>query len=465
MFFSDLDSSQKYKGGEITMYIANGNPDIAHTVGNATYIMTEYIKGLFPRGFFKYVHIGTRMAYREFMINDNKIRSSLIKKVRPILVVRPRPIFFDDDIFMARTNLTSPVYSTENNPDRSNYIRCFRDDEHDITLSYMMNRMRVQFSVMMLFDTEIQQQNLYVQLRNRFIPDRPYWSKLAMEILVPKNFMKYISELSGVPIYDPETGSVRHFLNYLMAHSNKYFTYKQNTGTQDDEFFLYYPLTMELVFSDFDFSEPGRKGHTTEPASITFTFTSEFNTIGMYQLSTEKDNKVLSANSVTIMDESNNGTNIIPMFTVQNIFRSEDKDGFKLFFTNIFTVDPDLPKEVPDIIDLSPLLKDQDISEIVKYYDEHGMDYSTLFHFIIMKNNERMNGDKSKGKLDYIFDMKKKRILLYNKSGNASYRLLAYVNNLQIMTIMNSINNLENTAYETEEQQNPKRKVLQDDNS
>jgi hypothetical protein len=82
-----------------------------------------------------------------------------------------------------------------------------------------------------------------------------------------------------------------------------------------------------------------------------------------------------------------------------------------------------------------------------------------------MKNNERMNGDKSKGKLDYIFDMKKKRILLYNKSENASYRLLAYVNNLQIMTIMNSINNLENTAYETEEQQNPKRKVLQDDNS
>jgi hypothetical protein len=250
-----------------------------------------------------------------------------------------------------------------------------------------------------------------------------------------------------------------------MAHSNKYFTYKQNSGTQDDEFFLYYPLNMELVFSDFDFSEANKKGHVNEPASITFTFTSEFNTIGMYQLSTEKDNKVLSANSVTIMDESNNGTNIIPMFTVQNIFRSEDKDGFKLFFTNIFTVDPDLPKEVPDIIDLSPLLKDQDISEIVKYYDEHGMDYSTLFHFIIMKNNERMNGDKSKGKLDYIFDMKKKRILLYNKSENASYRLLAYVNNLQIMTIMNSINNLENTAYETEEQQNPKRKVLQDDNS
>jgi hypothetical protein len=209
------------------MYVAKGNTDIAHTIGNATYIMTEYLKGLFARDFFNYVHIGTRMAYREFMINDGKLRNGLIKKIRPILVVRPRPVIFDDDIFMAGSNLISPVYSTEANPDRSNYIRCFRDDEHDITLSYMMNRMRVQFSVMMMFDTDIQQQNVYVQLRNRFIQDRPYWSKLAMEILVPKTFMEYISKLSGVPIYD-ENGSVRHFLNYLMAHSNKYFTYKQN---------------------------------------------------------------------------------------------------------------------------------------------------------------------------------------------------------------------------------------------
>jgi hypothetical protein len=79
-----------------------------------------------------------------------------------------------------------------------------------------------------------------------------------------------------------------------------------------------------------------------------------------------------------------------------------------------------------------------------------------------MKNNTKLNGDRNKGKLDYLLQMDKKRILLFNKNPNATYRFLAYVNNLQIMTIMNSINNLENT-YESEEQQNPSRKVLRDD--
>jgi hypothetical protein len=164
------------------------------------------------------------------------------------------------------------------------------------------------------------------------------------------------------------------------------------------------------------------------------------------------------------MNINNDGTSIIPMFTVQDIFRSEDKDGYKLFYTNIFSIEPDLPRERPDIIDLNPIFKDQDVKDILDYYDKHGMDYSTLFNFIIMKNNEMLNGDRKKGKLDYILDMDKRRILLYNKSETATYRFLAYVNNLQIMTIMNSINNLENTAYETTDQQNPTRRVLRDDN-
>lgn len=451
------------------MYIANGNPDIAHTMGNATYIMTEFIKDLFPRDFFRYVHIGTTIAYREFMQHENLLRPAMMKKVRPILVVRPKPIFFDDDIFMARTNLTWPIMSTENNPDRSNYIKVFRDDKNDITLSYMMNRMRVQFSSLLMFDTEIQQQNIYLQLRNRFIPDRPYWKKVSMEIMIPKNFIQYISKLSGVPIHDPETGSVRPFLEYFMAHSNKYITYKQNAGTNNDEFFVYYPLTMELVFSDFDISDPNKKGQVTEWAGISFTFTSEFNTIGMYQLSTERDDTELRANAEVKIDSTvNAGMHIVPMFTVNNLFRAEDENGYRLFFTNMFAIDPDLKPHEPDIIDLHPVFKDtkNDFSEVLEYYDKNGLDWHTLFHFIIMKNSDCLNDDKRKGKVDYVVDMDKRRILLFNKNENATYRFVAYVNNQQILSVMNTLHNYEK-SYESEGQENPNRqkRVLRDDDS
>jgi hypothetical protein len=186
----------------------------------------------------------------------------------------------------------------------------------------------------------------------------------------------------------------------------------------------------------------------------------------MYQLSTEKDNKVLNANSVIQMDTIH-GTTIVPMFTVQNIFRSEDKDGFKLFFTNIFEIDPDVPKDEPDIIDLNPIFKDGEIKDIVEYYEKNGLHYDTLFHFIIMKGNDKLNDDPGNGPVDFKLDMAKRRILLYNKSRHVSYRFLAYVNNLQIMTIFNSINNL-GEAYESEGQENPthrKKVVLRDKNS
>ena len=104
------------------MYQAQCNPNVSHTTGNALFIMTEFLKSQFEQDFFNYVHIGTRIAYKEFMLQEAKIRSTIIKKQRPILVVRPRPVFFDDDFFMARSPWTSPIFSTINDKDSSNFF-------------------------------------------------------------------------------------------------------------------------------------------------------------------------------------------------------------------------------------------------------------------------------------------------------------------------------------------------------
>ena len=432
------------------MYAALANTNIAHTIGNVTFIMVEYLRSLFPENFFNYVHLGTRIAYKEFMQEEAQIRGGFIKKSRPILVVRPRPILFDDDIFLARSPWMYPIIGTANNPDRSEYIRCFRDNEKDITLSYKLNRMRVQCLVTLMFDTDIQQQNIYLQLRNRFDSDRPYWMKTATEILIPFGIMETISKLADIPIYHPESGTPRIFLNYLMAHANKYFTYKKNSGTQQDDFFLYYPETIECVFTDFNLEDANRKGQTNENSNITFTFTTEFNTIAMYQLSTETDNEMLKANEVVHMDTSS-GISYIPMYTMNNVFRTENKDGFKLFFTNIFNTDPEIPREEPDILDLSNIFKDSALDEIIEYYNKNGMAYETLFDFVMMKNNKMLNHDKAKPPIDYELDLDHQRILIWNKSKTATYRLLIYVNNLKIMELSNIISDLKN-SYESEAQ-------------
>lgn len=423
------------------MYQVQLNPNITHTIGNGLFIMTEYIKSLFEQDFFSYVHIGSRIAYKEFMRQEAMIRSQIIKKRRPILVIRPRPIFFDDDIFMARSAWTTPINNTMFDKDTSNYIALFRDDKHDISISYMMNRMRIQTLCTIMVETEIQQQNIYNALRNQFVDNRIYWMKNAMEINVPPQIINLVSELSGVPVHDPETGLTRKFLNYLMSNANRYFTYKKDSATGNEEFFVYYPLTMELVFTDWSLEDLEKKNMVSENASINFTFTTEFNTIGSYQISTERDDSVLRANTVITTDAT--GTVAYPMFTVDNLFRETNKDGYKLFYTNIFNIDPEVKREDPDILDLSPVFRDSDLKEILRYMDNHGTDYNILFNFIIMKNNKMLNSDRKKGKVDYIVDLHKQRILIYNKTKNATYRLVIYLNNLYILKIMNEINEFE----------------------
>lgn len=423
------------------MYQVQLNPNITHTIGNGLFIMTEYIKSLFEQDFFSYVHIGSRIAYKEFMRQEAMIRSQIIKKRRPILVIRPRPIFFDDDIFMARSAWTTPINNTMFDKDTSNYIALFRDDKNDISISYMMNRMRIQTLCTIMVETEIQQQNIYNALRNQFVDNRIYWMKNAMEINVPPQIINLVSELSGVPVHDPETGLTRKFLNYLMSNANRYFTYKKDSATGNEEFFVYYPLTMELVFTDWSLEDLEKKNMVSENASINFTFTTEFNTIGSYQISTERDDSVLRANTVITTDAT--GTVAYPMFTVDNLFRETNKDGYKLFYTNIFNIDPEVKREDPDILDLSPVFRDSDLKEILRYMDNHGTDYNILFNFIIMKNNKMLNSDRKKGKVDYIIDLHKQRILIYNKTKNATYRLVIYLNNLYILKIMNEINEFE----------------------
>ena len=59
-----------------------------------------------------------------------------------------------------------------------------------------------------------------------------------------------------------------------------------------------------------------------------------------------------------------------------------------------------------------------------------------------MKNNQKLNSDPSKGKIDYVVDLANKEIKIYNKNSKCTYRLLIYINNLYIMTLMNTISEM-----------------------
>ena len=297
-----------------------------------------------------------------------------------------------------------------------------------------MNRIRVPIGITMMFDTECQQRNVFSYLLNMFNDGQVYRMNTALEVYVPQYCIDTISEISGVPIRN-QAGTVRDFLNYLTMNSNKNFTFKENTANSKEAFFLYYPLTMEYVFTDFNADELVRKGDVSDNATISFTLNTEFNTVGMYQISTERDDVKLKANAVVDFN-STDGIQVLPHFTVTNLFDEVDKNGWKMFYSNMFEVDGDLPPKEPDILDLSSVFKESSLQEVLDYHEKHGISNDILFNFIIMKNNTRLNNNRSVGKLDYVTDLPNQRILIYNKNSSSTYRIVIYVNNLYINQLM-----------------------------
>ena len=111
----------------------------------------------------------------------------------------------------------------------------------------------------------------------------------------------------------------------------------------------------------------------------------------------------------------------------------------------MFQIEEDLEPKEPDILDLSKLLGDSVLDEILQYHDSHGISTDILFNFIILKNETILKGKKEKqgDKIDYVVDLPHKRVLIYNKNVDATYRILIYVNNLYINQISDNISDLQ----------------------
>jgi hypothetical protein len=265
-------------------------------------------------------------------------------------------------------------------------------------------------------------------------------------------FINGISEISGIPIRDPETGLVRNFLNYLTSNSNRLFTFKEKSASQREEFFVYNPINMEYIFTNYNRDDVSKHGDVSDRAVISFIMTSEFNTMGMYKLTTSRDDVVQKANMALLMD-SNQAIKIVPFYTPQKIFREQDHDGYKLFYSNMFKLDPELPRDEADVLDISGIYKDSNLKDILAYHKKHGISNSMLFNFYILKDSEMLHGIYKGSKFankkdyDYEIDLEEQKIYIKNKSYNATYRIVIYVNNLYIMTLINRINDLEE-SYE-----------------
>jgi len=409
------------------MEYAVGSPSLAHTLGNITAFITEYVKTLFPHNFFKTTHISSTISYRQ--MNEFRDKNmEFLKKTKPILVIRPRVDLMDQDVFMSGTYFTSRILdSMLGDVDVNNLQEFINDPQNRFKVEYLMNRLKVYFDVTTIVETQMQQLNIANMFKNLVRQEHPFFLNTYLEGHVPKPIFTAISKVIGVPMYD-EFGNTGPFLEALNMHTLYPVTYKLKNSSGNDEFFRYYPVNVDTAITGLNIDDGNKKGFVGDSYTMNFTISTEFYTSGLYYFFTHHKQVI---NQMTMDMRNNNDTSeIVPIFTISNFYRETLLNGWKLYSSNMYKVD----SSKPDTLGMNQILS-QTLVKFIQDHNRKGIPIETFLDIKITKDNIML--DRERG--HYTLDYKQGTITTNICNVYSTYRIFIYVNTLYINNLANEV--------------------------
>lgn len=397
---------------------------LAHTYGNITCFVADYIKSLFPQNFFKTVHISTAIAYKQFSVFQNS-RKEILKKSKPMLIIRPRIEMDDSSVFLYDTFLTTNAHNIYMERDFSNLQPFVIDRERKIEIKYLMNRLKMNFDISIITETQMDAINQAHYLKNRIDFNYSHFIPTHLESYVPRELLNVVSKDIGVPMYG-EDGSVRDFVRYLNAHSIYNVSYKMKNSTGNDEFFRFYPASIDTVFSGLSVEDANKKGMVAESCAVSFSVSTEFFGAGLYYFFTS-NNQVIDK---FVMDmTTGDNSHIIPIYTQQNLFVSKFGAGWNVYTAPMYRVDD----VETDIMDVSSIFNNS-LRGVISYHKQHGIPIDTCIRVEVMKDNRYLIPDA-----EYILNLDDFTLTTLNCNYKSMYRLIVHVNTSYINGLINEV--------------------------
>lgn len=399
---------------------------LAHTYGNITCQIVDYLKNMFPENYFKTIHVSSTIAYRQFNIFQNSSKEFL-KKTKPMLIIRPRVELNDSEVFLYNTYLTTRM--TDNYMDTSftNLQPFIYDKERGNCMKFLLNRLKMMFDVTIVTETQIEQLNIAHFFKNRVRQDRPFFIKTSLESYIPRELMRLMSEDVDIPLYD-ENGSVAKFLEYVNGVSAYPITYKIKNSSGNDEFFRHYPVNVDTSIQGLSIDDGSKRGFVSDMFTTTFTVSTEFNATGLYYYFASKPNLIDDFTMNMKEEESNK---IIPLFTINNLDVRRPADGWNVYCAPVYMI-----SEVPDITDIRPLINNS-VYAAIQYHKEKSIPLDIFIKYEVLKDNVKLEDKK-----DYILNFDDFKLTTFKCSPNSTYRFIMYINTLYINELINDILNL-----------------------
>lgn len=380
-------------------YIATMS-SISHTYGNLLATAQKWILDLpiFPDGFFKTIHVQSRIAHEQIMRSTNNLTRTFSKKSKPIIIFRPR-ISYTDDPFLQHTLMTERMgggFSNTSNPGVIELHPFLFDQTTRMNLQFSETRRTMYLDVIIILDTLMQQLNIMEALLNEFNKDCPFDIVTWLEAYLSPEYMEWVGNLAGVPVHD-ESGSVKEFLDYMNGHSFYPVTYKLAGATGREEFYRYYNTKIMATITDLDKSDGESVGQIMSNYQITFTLKMDFWCPGTNYLFSPNINKT------TKIPVNTDGT-LIPLFA--DIFDFDDLDlrpGWRVYQHACCQLDK--PK---DDYCFGKII-DQSVQEILNYHLKNGI---PLINFIDIR--VRKQGELIHEGYDYAINWEERKILFNN---------------------------------------------------
>lgn len=410
-----------------------GTSSASHTYGNVASAIKEMLNQYFPPNFFSYVYIDSKIAWKniaEVLGNGDR---EFKKRHYPFMIITPRFNTGNNDRFLSNIPLTTNMDNTISGLRRNTLFPLIMDKSNDLELAYRINRDQVEFEIELRLRSLSQQLDIYKNLQNELVWDRPYLEPVALESMVPKSMIDYIGKLAGIDITDTQTNQVPLIMRYLNAHSKHPITYKVRNSTSVEEFFLYYKTKLLLTFTDLTLGDASKKNSVDEYYSLTFRVTVEFNLPGMYALIGTHEKKFHGLKFDAIVTTPlGDISDLIPLYTYTNLYDRFDQDtmdGFTFYSSTI--VQSEVENEGKDeVVDMNQIIP-EDHMKVLNTFLNDNVPPETIFRFRLLKNSKDASTNCETSEThqsEWDIDWDRRDIVIHDSDPMMTYRIIIYAN-------------------------------------
>jgi len=398
-----------------TIITCNVSNSICSLLSSMTGFAKNLILEFFPENYFKGIYVSTALAASEQAgVDDDDVP---IKKYPQLSIVPSFNPDFDETYGGPYPTWRRGIFETfRHYSGRYGYKKIFCNDEDNLIISAIPNRVKFTFDYKIKVETYLQKMDVVYMLRQKFHNnDRVYWNNQILKAQIPNTLIKALSRCKDLEIRDPHDRDA--FLKYLKDHSAGHIEPVIYTGSGNHTFVHAYAANILVTVEN---------PPTTDEKSVNKTNMASHEDVVEMTLTMElwiPSNYMFECKSLPA-DRYEPTTEEGKMYiysSPSSLKPSNTMDNKTLIKWQELITEVNKTLDSVDMDDFIPYGALRFINEQLKKRD---YDYLVnTFMFVLYRDGQRLEFGK-----DFLVDWKNKKIILVNPLFNYNYHVGCYAN-------------------------------------